>query len=218
MIYLWLKWGFYYKCVQYITFDCCFVYFSSGDPVCMSQISRISWSNDRSVWSTWHHYLYLVTLPCLALDQQQQKFANELIIWFSDSQQGIFYMHYPTDRKVHTMVFVTPVVNHLLEYDIDQWVYTRGKETNILFNDTLNIFYLRLNGVRTYDWWTSMMIRHTLRGWSTTELRPTPSKSFRFIFPVLFQWINNNCFILFLLLFKLWIFLATKLIRVMLTL
>ena len=56
-------------------------------------------------------------------------------------------MHYPTDRKVHTMVFVTPVVNHLLEYDID----TRGKETNILFNDTLNIFYLRLNGVRTYD-------------------------------------------------------------------
>ena len=25
---------------------------------------------------------------------------------------GIFYMHYPKDRIAHTMVFITPVVEH----------------------------------------------------------------------------------------------------------
>ena len=33
-------------------------------------------------------------------------------------KQGIVYMHHPTDRVVHTMIFVTPVVEHWLEQEI----------------------------------------------------------------------------------------------------
>ena len=34
-------------------------------------------------------------------------------IWttLSDWQQGLFYMHHPTDRIAHTTAFVTPVVD-----------------------------------------------------------------------------------------------------------
>ena len=32
-------------------------------------------------------------------------------------------MHHPTDRIVHTMAFVTPVVEHWLEQEIAQWVH-----------------------------------------------------------------------------------------------
>ena len=34
--------------------------------------------------------------------------------------QGFFYMHHPTDRIIHTMAFVTPVVEHWLEREIAQ--------------------------------------------------------------------------------------------------
>ena len=30
-------------------------------------------------------------------------------------QQGLFYMHHPTDRIAHTTAFVTPVVEHWLD-------------------------------------------------------------------------------------------------------
>ena len=30
----------------------------------------------------------------------------------------VLYMHHPTDRKTHTMAFVTPVVEHWLEREI----------------------------------------------------------------------------------------------------
>ena len=43
---------------------------------------------------------------------------------------------------------VTPVVDHWLEREIAQWVRVSGrKEGNVLFNDALNTFYLRLYGV-----------------------------------------------------------------------
>ena len=32
-------------------------------------------------------------------------------------------MHHPTNRIAHTTAFVTPVVEHWLEREIDQWVY-----------------------------------------------------------------------------------------------
>ena len=32
-------------------------------------------------------------------------------------------MHHPTDRIAHTTAFVTPVVEHWLEREIDQWVH-----------------------------------------------------------------------------------------------
>ena len=65
-------------------------------------------------------------------------------------------MHHPTDRITHTTAFVTPVVEHWLERKIAQWVYmyvclyiyiTTWKEGNVLFNDALHTFYLRLSGV-----------------------------------------------------------------------
>ena len=44
----------------------------------------------------------------------------------SDLQQGLFYMHYPTDRIAHTMAFGAPVVEHWLEWEIAQWVHHEG--------------------------------------------------------------------------------------------
>ena len=46
-------------------------------------------------------------------------------------------MHHPTDRIAHTTAFVTPIVLRS----------QRFKERNILFNEALNTFYLRLYGV-----------------------------------------------------------------------
>ena len=53
----------------------------------------------------------------------------------SDSERGnplmphrllfpwVFYIHHPTDRIAHTTAFVTPVVEHWLEWEIAQWVH-----------------------------------------------------------------------------------------------
>ena len=57
----------------------------------------------------------------------------------------------PIDRIAHIMAFVIPVVEHWLEREIAKWIHHEGsgrKEGNVLFNDTLNTFYLRLYGVR----------------------------------------------------------------------
>ena len=35
-------------------------------------------------------------------------------------------MHHPTDRIIHTTAFVTPVVEHWLEQEIEQWVHYEG--------------------------------------------------------------------------------------------
>ena len=35
-------------------------------------------------------------------------------------------MHHPTDRIAHTTAFVTPVVEHWLEWEIAQWVHHEG--------------------------------------------------------------------------------------------
>ena len=42
---------------------------------------------------------------------------------FPINNQGFFYMHHPTDRMAHTTAFITPVVEHWLEWEIAQWVY-----------------------------------------------------------------------------------------------
>ena len=34
-----------------------------------------------------------------------------------------FYMHYPTERIVHTMAFATSVMEHWLEREIAEWVH-----------------------------------------------------------------------------------------------
>ena len=75
-------------------------------------------------------------------------------------------MHHPRDRIAHTTAFVTRVVEHWLEREIAQMLLhcvmsvaslvsiACGVNTvssiakgNVLFNDTLNTFYLRLYGV-----------------------------------------------------------------------
>ena len=35
-------------------------------------------------------------------------------------------MHHPTDRITHTTAFVTPIVEHWLKREIDQWVHHKG--------------------------------------------------------------------------------------------
>ena len=52
-------------------------------------------------------------------------------------QTGVKWPTPSIDRIAQTTAFVTPVVEHWLE-----------RERNVLFNDTLNTFYLRLYGVR----------------------------------------------------------------------
>ena len=47
-------------------------------------------------------------------------------------------MHHPTDRITHTTAFVTPVVEHWLEREID------------LFNDIINILTETINKVLRY--------------------------------------------------------------------
>ena len=93
------------------------------------------------------------------------------------------------------MAFVTPVVEHWLEQGIAQWVHHEGsiqwpiapwvnttmelyltlrtemdgrKEGNVLFNDTLNIFYLRLYGVI-----------HMVKDHSDSERGNPPSQHFQ---------------------------------------
>ena len=51
-------------------------------------------------------------------------------------------MHHSTDSIAHTTAFVTPGIEHWLEREIAQWV--GSKERNVLYNDTLNTFYLHL--------------------------------------------------------------------------
>ena len=64
----------------------------------------------------------------------------------SNQQQGIFYIRHPTDRIIHTISFVTSVMEQWLEPL--GFSLIRRKEGNVLFNDALNTFYLRLYGVR----------------------------------------------------------------------
>ena len=68
-----------------------------------------------------------------------------------------------TDRIAHTTAFVTPAVEHCLERGTTNLNATtgstmsgnsttkigrKGRKEMFLFNDALNIFYLRLYGVR----------------------------------------------------------------------
>ena len=39
---------------------------------------------------------------------------------FPISSKGSFYMHHPTDRITHTTAFVTPVVEHWLEREVER--------------------------------------------------------------------------------------------------
>ena len=60
-------------------------------------------------------------------------------------------MHHPTHRIAHTMAFVKSV-HEALTGTNNSSTSLNGKEGNILFNDALNTFYLRLYGVSISEW------------------------------------------------------------------
>ena len=43
---------------------------------------------------------------------------------------SFFLMHHPTGRIAHTTAFVTPVVEHWLEWEIAQWVHPMKDRSN----------------------------------------------------------------------------------------
>ena len=47
----------------------------------------------------------------------------------SNKQQGVFYMHFPMDRTVHSTAFDGPIVDHWLEWKIAQ-IETASTEQN----------------------------------------------------------------------------------------
>ena len=55
--------------------------------------------------------------------ERERKPAAATWATLSDYQQGLFYMHHPTDRITHTTAFVAPVVDHWLEREIAQWIH-----------------------------------------------------------------------------------------------
>ena len=97
--------------------------------------------------------LFITVLPCfhsdIIISYCSQFFFNSSV-WSSDNKHQLLYycrftidtlcnqkeMHYATDSIAHTTAFVTPIG--------EQWIEDR----NVLFNDTLNTFYLWLYGIR----------------------------------------------------------------------
>ena len=77
-------------------------------------------------------------------------------------------MNHPTDRIAHTTAFVTPVVEHWLA----QEPCNGRKDWNVLLNNALNIFYLRLYG-----------IRHTVKDHSDSK-RGNPLPPHGLLFPI----------------------------------
>ena len=71
-------------------------------------------------------YLRLYVIRHMVKDHSDGERGNPLPphgLLFPISSKGSFYMHHPTDRISHTSAFVTPVVEHWLEWEIAQWVH-----------------------------------------------------------------------------------------------
>ena len=69
------------------------------------------------------HFIYGYMTSGMINDQSDSERGNPLsphgLLFPINS---VFYMHHPTCRWAHTTAFVTSVVQHLLEREIDQWV------------------------------------------------------------------------------------------------
>ena len=86
-------------------------------------------------------YLWLYDIELMVKDHSDSKTGNLLppLHWllFPVYQQVFFYMHHPTDRIEHTMAFGTPVMEHLLEWEIAQWISTN--RCSILINNNATV-------------------------------------------------------------------------------
>ena len=78
-------------------------------------------------------------------------------------------MHHPKDRIAHTTVFVTPVAEDIERQYITRSAHRKRKEGNVLFNDALNTFYLRLYGVSHMVKLTGEMNMYVIRNACTNK-------------------------------------------------
>ena len=63
------------------------------------------------------HFIYGYLASDVVKDRSDSEIGNPLPpngLLFPISRQSFFYMHHPTDRIIHTTVFLTPVVYHWL--------------------------------------------------------------------------------------------------------
>ena len=70
-------------------------------------------------------YLRLYGVRHMVKDHSVSERGNPLLphgLLFPISSKGSFYIYHPSDR----IAFVTPVVEHWLEWEIPQWVYHEG--------------------------------------------------------------------------------------------
>ena len=77
-------------------------------------------------------------------------------------------MHHPTDKIAHTTAFVTPVVEHWLEREIDQWVHPMKDRNFSHYVKHLTVLGIRLNskclnisGIRPNDWFNILTATYT---------------------------------------------------------
>ena len=66
-------------------------------------------------------YLRLYGVRHVVKDHKDSEKENPATLF--DKQQGIFYIHYPTDSIVHTMAYVKPIVERWMERKITEWVH-----------------------------------------------------------------------------------------------
>ena len=79
------------------------------------------------IWRRTKHILFTViwrqTYGVRPLRERERKPATATYATLSDEKQGLFYIHHPTERIIHTTAFVTQVVEHWLEREIAPWVH-----------------------------------------------------------------------------------------------
>ena len=76
--------------------------------------------------STHFIYSHIVKNNLMRERERGNLMAQLHVLLFSISSNCSFYMYHPSDRTVHTMAFITPVMEHWLEQEIIQWVHHEG--------------------------------------------------------------------------------------------
>ena len=99
--------------------------------LCLSQVVVLLIKEGRVLFNDALNtfYLWLYGVGHIVKNHSDSERGNPLPplrLFFLNSSKGSFYMHHPTNRIAHTMVFVTPVVEHWLEREIAQWVHHEG--------------------------------------------------------------------------------------------
>ena len=86
-------------------------------------------SNEEEVFSLTHFIYGYIGVRHMIKDHKDNEKGNPLPphgLLLSNNQQGIFCMHFPIERTVHTTAFDIRVVGHLLGRRKTQWVHQGG--------------------------------------------------------------------------------------------